>query len=66
MAEEEIPKIWERFYQINRSRSPARGRGLGLGLAMVKQIVELHGGRVNVKSEPGWGTVFTVVFDAPP
>lgn len=66
MAEEEIPKIWERLYQINRSRSPARGRGLGLGLAMVKQIVELHGGRVNVKSEPGWGTVFTVVFDAPP
>lgn len=63
IAAGEIPKIWNRFYRVERSRSSTRGKGLGLGLAMVKQIVELHGGRIEVKSEPRWGTVFTVFFD---
>lgn len=63
IAEEEIPRIWSRFYRVEQSRSRVKGAGLGLGLAMVKQIVELHSGRVEVKSEPRWGSVFTVIFD---
>ncbi|NLA10523.1 MAG: HAMP domain-containing histidine kinase [Firmicutes bacterium] len=63
MAEEELSRIWSRFYRVDQSRSRTKGAGLGLGLAMVKQIVELHGGRVEVKSEPRWGSVFTVIFN---
>ena len=66
IAAEELPKIWNRFYRVERSRSSAMGKGLGLGLAMVKQIVELHGGRIEVKSEPQRGTVFTVFFATAP
>jgi signal transduction histidine kinase len=53
----EIPKIWERLYRVDKSRSR---RGLGLGLSLVKAIIHAHGGTVDVKSEPGSGSIFTV------
>ncbi|WP_081963026.1 ATP-binding protein [Desulfosporosinus sp. HMP52] len=56
---EEIENIWERFYKVDKSRS-RRGTGTGLGLSIVKKIVEMHGGKVSAKSEPGHGAVFTV------
>ncbi|MCL4439946.1 MAG: ATP-binding protein [Firmicutes bacterium] len=56
---EEMESIWERFYKIDKSRS-RRGAGTGLGLSIVKKIVEMHGGEVNVESNPGQGAVFTV------
>lgn len=62
IAQEELPKIWNRFYRVDKSRSWARGAGLGLGLAMVKQIAKLHGGSVEAKSELGQGSVFTIRF----
>lgn len=62
IAQEELPKIWNRFYRVEKSRSLAKGAGLGLGLAMVKQIAELHGGSVEAKSVLGQGSVFTVRF----
>lgn len=62
IAPEELPKIWNRFYRVDRSRSLAKGTGLGLGLAMVKQIADLHGGSVHAESELGRGSVFTIRF----
>ena len=54
---EEQPRIWERLYRGDKSRSQ---RGLGLGLSLVKAIVEAHGGNVAVRSEPGQGSTFSV------
>jgi signal transduction histidine kinase len=58
IARENLEKIWQRFYQEDSSRSG--GEGLGLGLSMVKQIAKLHGGTVEVESELGAGSTFTV------
>lgn len=58
IAEEDIPKIWERFYQVNKSRTNENG-SMGLGLSMVKQIARLHRGRVWVTSTLGQGSTFT-------
>lgn len=57
IAKENLEKIWDRFYQANPSRS-AEHEGAGLGLAMVRWIVEAHGGSVFVKSTLGKGSVF--------
>ncbi len=56
-------RIFERFYRVDRGRSRAMG-GTGLGLAIVKHIMFLHGGRVEVESEPGKGSRFSLWFPA--
>ncbi|MFV0363808.1 MAG: sensor histidine kinase [Suipraeoptans sp.] len=60
IAADELPKIWNRFYRVDKARTNISGTGFGLGLAFVKQIVELHGGRVHVTSTPGNGSTFTI------
>jgi signal transduction histidine kinase len=55
----ETERIFEKFYRIGRSETQGR-RGSGVGLALVKHIVEAHGGRVTVDSRPGEGSRFTV------
>jgi len=57
----ELPRIWERLYRGDASRSE---RGLGLGLSLVKAIVEAHGGRVEATSKPGQGSAFVVRLPA--
>ena len=57
---EDLPYIFDRFWRGDRSRSHARGAGSGLGLAIARQLVQAHGGRIEVESEPGKGTTFTI------
>lgn len=59
IEKEKIEKIFERFYQADSSRS---GEGSGLGLAMVKEIANLHGASITVKSEAGQGSEFTYIM----
>jgi two-component system phosphate regulon sensor histidine kinase PhoR len=58
-----IPRITERFYRIDRSRSRETG-GTGLGLAIVKHVLTRHGARLEIQSTPGKGSVFSAVFPA--
>ena len=61
IAADDLPHIWNRFFQAERSRSNGRRRnGAGLGLAIVKGIVEAHGGTVGVESRAGRGSTFTL------
>ena len=57
----EIPRIFERFYRVDKARSRATG-GTGLGLAIVRHVAENHGGRVEVASELGSGSTFTLLL----
>jgi signal transduction histidine kinase len=58
---EEIPRIWDRLYRGDKSRSQ---RGLGLGLSLVRAITNAHGGRASVVSQAGQGSTFTLSFPA--
>ncbi len=59
IPEEDLPQLFERFYRVNKDRSRATG-GSGLGLAISKEIIEMHGGEVSVRSEVGVGSTFEV------
>jgi two-component system, OmpR family, phosphate regulon sensor histidine kinase PhoR len=61
IPEEHLPRIFDRFYRVERSRSREAG-GTGLGLAIAKHIVEAHGGRIGVTSRAGRGSVFRVAL----
>jgi two-component system, OmpR family, heavy metal sensor histidine kinase CusS len=56
---EHLPRVFDRFYRADTSRS---SEGVGLGLALVKSIMDLHGGTARIESEPGRGTTVTLTF----
>lgn len=64
IPKEAVPHVFERFYRTDRTRSRSSG-GAGLGLAIAQSIVTAHGGRIEVDSEPGRGTVMTIVLPRP-
>lgn len=60
ISAEDLPYVFDRFWRGDRSRSRAGGAGSGLGLAIARQLAEAHGGHIEVESEVGEGTTFTV------
>ncbi|MHC4946999.1 MAG: ATP-binding protein [Planctomycetota bacterium] len=63
IAPEHVPRLFERFYRVDKARSRALG-GTGLGLAIVKHIALVHGGRVDVDTDVGRGSTFRIVLPA--
>ncbi len=63
IAPEHVPRLTERFYRVDRSRSRSTG-GTGLGLAIVKHVLQRHQGRLEIESEVGRGSTFTCRFPA--
>ncbi|HEX7890393.1 MAG TPA: phosphate regulon sensor histidine kinase PhoR [Ramlibacter sp.] len=63
IAPEHLPRLTERFYRVDRSRSRETG-GTGLGLAIVKHVVQRHGGELRIDSTPGAGSTFSILLPA--
>lgn len=57
---EELTRVFERFYQLDKSRRRGEGRGSGLGLAISREVVQAHGGRLLAQSTMGKGSRFSV------
>lgn len=64
IPQEDLPRLFEKFYQGERTYGPGM-YGTGLGLNIVKSLVELHGGRISVVSEPGKGSTFSFIVPKP-
>jgi two-component system sensor histidine kinase ResE len=60
VPKEALPRLFDRFYQVDASRAGGEGHGVGLGLAIVQEIVDAHSGRISVRSELGHGTTFVI------
>ncbi|MCQ8894898.1 phosphate regulon sensor histidine kinase PhoR [Limnobacter humi] len=61
ISAEHIPRLTERFYRVDRSRSRESG-GTGLGLAIVKHVVQRHDGELDIQSKPNQGSTFTLIM----
>jgi two-component system phosphate regulon sensor histidine kinase PhoR len=63
IAAEHLPRLSERFYRVDRSRSRETG-GTGLGLAITKHVMQRHGGELRIESVVGQGATFSLSFPA--
>ena len=59
ISEEDLPQIFDRFWRMEEHEGHLFG-GIGLGLSIAKQVIEQHGGTIEVGSKPGLGSVFTI------
>lgn len=59
IPEEELDRVFDRFYRVDKGRL---GNGMGIGLSLSNEIVNRHGGKINVRSVPNASTVFTVIL----
>ena len=59
---EDVPFVFDRFWRGDRARPQTADAGGGLGLAIARQLVQAHGARIDVRSEVGHGTTFTIEF----
>jgi two-component system OmpR family sensor kinase len=57
---EALPRLFDRFYQVDPSRAGGENHGAGLGLAIAQEIIQAHGGRISVRSDLGRGTTFVI------
>ncbi|KRN29253.1 Signal transduction histidine kinase [Lactobacillus selangorensis] len=62
MTEDQVKNIWDRYYKADPSRKNTKYGESGLGLAIVHQLVQQHGGTIDVQSQEGQGTTFTLTF----
>ncbi|KAF0424889.1 HAMP domain-containing protein [Pediococcus acidilactici] len=65
MTDDQIKNIWERYYKADASRIQTKGES-GLGMAIVHELVQIHGGKIEVSSAPGRGTTFKLHFPKAP
>ena len=64
IPEEEVARVMERFYRVDKARGPGTTGSLGLGLAIAREIVTAHGGTLEIDSRPGEGTSVVVMIPA--
>jgi signal transduction histidine kinase len=64
IPEKVIPKIFDPFFTTKGTTKKGETKGTGLGLAICKEIIDAHGGRIDVQSEMGKGTTFSVYLPA--
>jgi two-component system phosphate regulon sensor histidine kinase PhoR len=62
IGSEHLPRLFERFYRVDKDRSRLTPGGTGLGLAICKHIIEAHGSHISVRSEPGKGSAFSFIL----
>jgi signal transduction histidine kinase len=58
--------VFDRFWRGDRARTHGQGTGSGLGLAIARQLVQAHGGAIDVESTPGQGTAFMIDLPSEP
>jgi two-component system phosphate regulon sensor histidine kinase PhoR len=66
IAQEHLPRLFERFYRVDKGRARSSPGGTGLGLAIVKHITEAHQGKISVTSEVGKGSTFQFTLQKEP
>ena len=62
ISEDQLNKIWDRFYQVEDSRNKSLNSGVGLGLSFVKDIAELHRAELDIQSKEDVGSSFMIRF----